>query len=65
MEIKYVSKELLKSMLEDSDLLLIDVRAPRGWAKSTEKIKGAVRGERDQVAVWGPSLPRDKKIVLY
>ncbi len=65
MDTIYVDKETLKTLLEDPGLLLIDVRAPRGWAKSTEKIKGAVRGERDQVDVWGPSLPLDKQIVLY
>jgi hypothetical protein len=65
MEITYVDKDVLKAMLGAPDLLLIDVRAPSGWRRSTEKIKGAVRRERDQVAVWGPSLPRDKKIVLY
>ncbi len=65
MEINYVDKETLKSMLGAPGLLLIDVRAPSGWARSTEKIKGAVRRDRGQVGVWGPSLPRDKKIVLY
>ncbi len=65
MDIACVDKETLKAMLEDQDLLLIDVRAPGGWGRSPEKIKGAVRRESDQVAVWGPSLPRDKKIVLY
>ncbi|MFA5183435.1 MAG: hypothetical protein WC405_19150 [Syntrophales bacterium] len=65
MDITYMDKETLKAMLGDPGLLLIDVRAPRGWGRSTEKIKGAVRWERDQVAAWGPSLPRDKKIVLY
>ncbi len=65
MDIAYVDKETLKALLGAPDLLLIDVCASSGWRRSTEKIKGAVRRERDQVAVWGPSLPRDKKIVLY
>lgn len=65
MVIAYVDKDTLKAMLGEPDLLLIDVRAPGGWGRSTEKIKGAVRRERGQVAIWSPSLPRDKKIVLY
>lgn len=65
MEITYVDKDTLKDMLGAPDLMLIDVRAPGGWNRSTEKIKGAVRRERDQVAAWGPTLPRDKKIMLY
>ena len=65
MEIAYLDKDTLKAMLGTSGLLVIDVRAPTGWGRSTEKIKGAVRRERDQVAIWGSSLPRDKKIVLY
>ncbi len=65
MEIAYVDKDTLKALLENPGLLLIDLRAPGGWGRSTEKIKGAVRREREQVTIWGPSLPHDKKIVLY
>ena len=65
MEITYVDKDTLKDMWGNPDLLIVDVRAPGGWGRSTEKIQGAVRRERDQVATWGPALPRDKKIVLY
>ena len=65
MDLNYVDKVTLKEWLGDPNLLLLDVRAPSGWRRATEKIKGAVRRERDQVAAWGPSLPRDKKIVLY
>ncbi len=65
MAITYVDRDTLRGMLGNPDLLIVYVRAPRGWSRSTEKIQGAVRRERDQVAAWGPALPRDKQIVLY
>jgi hypothetical protein len=38
MGISYMDKDTLKGMLGASDLLLIDVRAPKGWGHSAEKI---------------------------
>jgi len=64
-ELKYVDLETLKGMLGDPQLLLLDVRAPGDWAKAHTKIQGAVRQEPGEVAAWGATLPKDKKIVLY
>lgn len=52
-------------MLGDPQLLLLDVRVTSSWAASDKKIKGAMRQAPAEIATWGPTLPRDKKIVLY
>ena len=63
-EAPLVSKQTLKSWLNDPDLLIIDVR--RGsYETSTKKIKGAVRKDPDGAKSWAATLPKDKKIVLY
>jgi rhodanese-related sulfurtransferase len=63
-EAPLVSKQTLKSWLNDPHLLIIDVR--RGsYETSTKKIKGAVRKDPDGVNSWAATLPKDKKIVLY
>jgi hypothetical protein len=64
-EVKLVAPETLKGMLADPQVVVIDVRAPGSWAKSDRKIKGAVRQDPERVALWGPTLARDKKLVLY
>jgi rhodanese-related sulfurtransferase len=45
--------------------MILDVRIPSDWQESREKIKGAMRQVPGQVEIWGPSLPKDKKIVVY
>jgi len=60
-----IDKDALKGMLGDAKLVLIDVRTPKDWAASDNKIKGAVRQDSNKVAQWGKALPKDKQIVLY
>jgi hypothetical protein len=55
----------LKSRLGEPGLRIIDVRAAASWAQSNRKIKGAVREDPDQAAIWGPRLPKGKEFVLY
>jgi rhodanese-related sulfurtransferase len=59
-----VSKQQLKSWLNDPDLLIIDVRLS-SYDSSKKKIKGAVRKDPYNVGSWASTLPKDKKIVLY
>jgi hypothetical protein len=61
----YLTREALKGMLADPQVLIIDVRTPKDWNESSKKIKGAVRQDPDKVAAWGKTLPPEKKIVLY
>lgn len=60
-----VDKDTVSSWLGRPDILILDVRTPRDWADSTQKIKGAVRQDPGKVHEWGKTLPPDKTIVLY
>ncbi len=60
-----ISPDTLKSWLNNPEVMVIDVRAAKDWEESGFKILGSVRREKDQVQTWGPTLPRDKRLVLY
>ncbi|RPH84777.1 MAG: hypothetical protein EHM75_10485 [Desulfobacteraceae bacterium] len=60
-----IEKEKLKDMLGKPELILIDVRAGSDWKASTQKIKGAVREDPDQVDTWMKKYPKDKTMVFY
>ena len=63
-EAPLVSQQTLKSWLKDPNLLIIDV-CLNSYATSKRKIKGAVRHDPFHVSAWAPTLPKDKRIVLY
>ena len=67
MEIPRISKEELKSMLGNPDVVVIDVRAFLDHKTSVKQIKGAVREDPDptQVKSWANKYSKDKTIVLY
>lgn len=60
-----ISKETLNARLDDSSLIIIDVRLPQDWKKSGEKIKGAVQEDPNKFAGWVSRYPKTKTIVLY
>ena len=63
-EAPLVSKQTLKSWLNDPNVMVIDVRL-FSYNSSKRKIKGAVRKDPFNVESWAGTLPKDKKIVLY
>jgi predicted sulfurtransferase len=64
-EVPRMTKEELKSMLTDDNVLILDVRAGRDWSGSEFKIQGAVRVDPEKVDTWADNHPKDKKVVLY
>jgi hypothetical protein len=64
-EIPRMTKEKLKAMLGNPDLVLIDVRLGRDWAESDSKIKGAIREDPEAVETWAQKYPKNKTLVLY
>ena len=60
-----IEKEKLQEMLGKPELILIDVRSGADWKASTQKIKGAVREDPDQVDTWMKKYPKDKTLVFY
>ncbi len=60
-----MTKEELKALLGNPDLVIIDVRYGRDWTNSDVKIKSAVREDPDDLKSWANKYSPDKTIVLY
>jgi rhodanese-related sulfurtransferase len=60
-----MSKEQLKSMLGDPNVIVVDVRIGYDWKESDSKIKGAIRENPAQLSSWLHKYPKGKTIVLY
>jgi rhodanese-related sulfurtransferase len=65
-DVPRISKEELKSMLNDPEVVILDVRASGDWDNSERKIQGAVREDPNNSAKsWADKYSKDKTIVLY
>jgi predicted sulfurtransferase len=64
-EVPRMSKEELKAMLGNPDVVIIDVRSGKDWEASESKIEGAVREEPWQAKSWDDKYDKDKTYVLY
>lgn len=60
-----ITKEGLKSMLGDPDLIIIDVLVQDQWESVDQKIPGAVHENPEEVDSWADKYPKDKSYVLY
>jgi predicted sulfurtransferase len=64
-EVPRMTKEELKSRLDDPDVVIVDVRVGKDWKGSEFKIKGAVREDPTEFSTWAEKYPKDKTLVLY
>jgi hypothetical protein len=64
-DIPKISKEKLKTMLGNPDVVVIDVRTFWDRNMSTKQIKGAIREDPTDVKSWAKKYPQGKTIVLY
>jgi predicted sulfurtransferase len=64
-EVPRMSKEELRAMLGNPDVVIIDVRTDKDWEASQSKIKGAVREEPRQAKSWADKYDKNKTYVLY
>jgi len=64
-EVKKITKEKLKSLLEDGAVVVVDVRLQGHWDGSKSKIKGAVREDPNKVEAWMGKYGKDKSLVFY
>ncbi len=60
-----ITKEELKPILDDEDLVIIDVRSGRDWRSSEFKIPGAVHGNPKKFSDWERKFSKDQTLVLY
>lgn len=64
-EVSRMTKEELKSKLGAPEAVIIDVRVGRDWKASEMKIKGAVRGDPQDLESWAKKYSKDKTLVFY
>jgi hypothetical protein len=64
-EVSRMTKEELKAMLGNPDLIILDVRAGSDWSGSDLKVKGAIREDPGNVKSWANKYSKDKTLVLY
>jgi rhodanese-related sulfurtransferase len=61
-----ITKEELRSMLDNPDVIIVDVRVEDEWKKSEWKIKGAVRENPEgDIQSTIEKYPKDKTLVFY
>jgi predicted sulfurtransferase len=60
-----ISKENLKELLGNPDVIILDVRNSENWQESEFKIKGAIRRIPKFFDTWVNEFPRDKRLFLY
>jgi len=60
-----ITKEELKSMLGNPEVIVVDVRISDDWKKSEYKIKGAVREDPEKFKSWANHYSKDKTLVFY
>ena len=60
-----ITKDGLKAMLGNPNLLIIDVRYGKDWTDSDLKIRGAVREDPEAFDSWANKYPKDKTLVFY
>ncbi len=64
-EVPRMNKDELKAMMDNSDLVILDVRAQGDWKDDDSKIKGALREDPASVKSWAGKYPKDFVYVLY
>jgi hypothetical protein len=65
-EVPRMTKEDLRPMLGNPEVIIVDVRAATDWNGSKEKIQGAVREDPNKNAKsWAAKYSQDKMIILY
>jgi hypothetical protein len=62
-DVPRMAKEELKTLLGSPEVVILDVRLDGGNAP--RRITGSVYEDPDNVSVWAPKYPKEKKIVLY
>jgi len=60
-----MTKEELKAMLGNPNLIIIDVRYGKDWTDSDLKIRGAVREDWKCFDSWANKYPKDKTLLFY
>ena len=64
-EVPRMTREELKTLLDNPEVVILDVRASRDWNRGERKIKGAIRENPRLLRSWAHKYSKDKTLVLY
>ena len=65
-EAPLMTKERLREMLGNPEVIILDVRVDREWGESKAKIQGAIREDPWKgIESWAKKYPQEKTLVLY
>ena len=64
-DVPRITKEELKALLGNPDVILLDVRIESHWNASEFKIKDAIRERPKEFGSWVDKYPKEKTIVFY
>ena len=65
-QVPRMTKEQLKPLLGNPDVVVLDVRLAREWNESPIKIKGAIRLDyKENLKSVMDTVPKDKRLVFY
>jgi hypothetical protein len=64
-DVPLINKDELKTMLDDPNVIVLDVRRGKDWTSSEFKIKGATYHEPGDYESWSRMYSKNQKIVLY
>ena len=61
-----MTKEELKPLLGNPDVIILDVRIAGEWKRDALKVQGAVREDPEKdYKTWASKYPKDKTLVFY
>ena len=61
-----MTKEELKPLLGNPEVIIIDVRVEDEWKEAKWKIQGAVREDSEKdINTWANKYPKDKTLIFY
>ena len=63
--VSIITKEELKAQLDNSDVIVLDVRTGGDWKSSEFKIQGAIRANPNDFNEWAEAYPKNKTLILY
>ena len=63
--VSIITKEELKARMDNSDVVILDVRTGGDWKSSEFKIKGAKRANPNDFNKWAEAYPKSKTLILY
>jgi len=65
-KVSRMTKEELKPLLGNPDVIVLDVRLAGEWKRDALKIQGAVREDPEKdYKIWASKYPKDKTLIFY